>query len=125
MVVDLDAFKAVNDELGHEAGDRILVQAAARLRDVVRASDSVARRGGDEFAVLLSGRQTVETCELVGCKVREAFEAPFDLPTRPRRVGASIGAALVAGDGTFAQALHNADLAMYADKQRRRSAATP
>ncbi|MDX6683247.1 MAG: hypothetical protein QOG94_3286 [Solirubrobacteraceae bacterium] len=117
LLLDLDAFKAVNDELGHEAGDRVLVQAAARLRDSLRATDSVARLGGDEFAVLLAGHQTVDACERVARKLRRDFQAPFDLPAGPRRVGVSIGAALIDGDRAFHEALHEADTAMYADKR--------
>jgi diguanylate cyclase (GGDEF)-like protein len=117
LLLDLDSFKAVNDELGHEAGDRVLVQAAARLRDGLRATDSVARLGGDEFAVLLAGHQTVEACEHVADKLKRDFQAPFDPPAGPRCVGISIGAALIDGDRGFDEALHEADSAMYANKR--------
>jgi diguanylate cyclase (GGDEF)-like protein len=117
MLVDLDSFKAVNDELGHETGDRVLVQAAERLRDAVHAADTVARLGGDEFAVLLGGHQTIDACERVAHKLKRAFDAPFDLPGGPRCVGLSIGAALIDGAGAFEEALHEADIAMYMNKR--------
>jgi diguanylate cyclase (GGDEF)-like protein len=117
MLVDLNAFKTVNDELGHQAGDQILVQAAGRLRHSVRAADSVARLGGDEFAVLLCGHQTIDACKQVADNLRRAFDVPFDLPAGPRNVGASVGVALIDGTRKVNEALHDADIAMYADKQ--------
>ena len=85
MVVDLDAFKAVNDELGHAAGDRVLVQVAARLRGVMRGADSVARLGGDEFAVLLSGHQTEEACERVSRQAAPGLRPAVRLAVRAAR----------------------------------------
>jgi diguanylate cyclase (GGDEF)-like protein len=125
LLVDLDAFKSVNDELGHDAGDQVLVLAAQRLRDGVRAADSVARLGGDEFAVLLHGRQTQGHCEQVARKLRRAFDAPFELPTGQRSVGVSVGAALIEAGCGIDEALHRADLAMYSDKRRPRAPIAP
>lgn len=129
MLVDLNDFKGVNDELGHETGDRVLVQAAERLRSGVRSADTVARLGGDEFALLLAGHQTPDACDEVARKLRMAFGAPFDLPGGPRQIGVAVGAALVDGDAAVELALRAADVAMYVDKQaqgtfrRRESAA--
>ena len=117
MLLDLNDFKGVNDDLGHDAGDRVLVQAGERLRAGVRAADTVARLGGDEFALLLEGRQSADACDLVAGKLRQTFCAPFDLPGGPRLVGVAVGAALIDGATPIEQALHDADLAMYADKQ--------
>lgn len=120
LLVDLDAFKAINDELGHAAGDRVLVETGARLRAAVRAPDTVARLGGDEFAVLLLGPQSPESCARVADKLRRAFVPAFDLPAGSRGVGISVGAALFDGDVSLADALRRADEAMYADKRRLR-----
>jgi diguanylate cyclase (GGDEF)-like protein len=117
LLIDLNSFKAVNDEHGHYSGDRVLVQAAERLRDSVRAADTVARLGGDEFAVLLGGHQTIDDCERIAHKLKRAFDAPFDLPGGSRHVGLSIGAALIDGAGAFEEALHEADIAMYTNKR--------
>jgi diguanylate cyclase (GGDEF)-like protein len=117
LLIDLNSFKAVNDELGHDSGDQVLVQAAERLRDSVRATDTVARLGGDEFAVLLGGHQTIDDCERFAHKLQRAFDRPFDLPGGPRCVGLAIGAALIDGAGAFEEALHQADIAMYANKR--------
>jgi diguanylate cyclase (GGDEF)-like protein len=116
LLADLDAFKAINDSHGHAAGDQVLVGAAARLRARVRAVDTVARVGGDEFAVLLSGAQTQETCVQVARELHAAIAVPFDLPGGPYEVGVSIGYALLDGDRSLADALREADGAMYAVK---------
>ncbi|MDX6707964.1 MAG: hypothetical protein QOK16_1096 [Solirubrobacteraceae bacterium] len=92
------------------------MQAAERLRDV-RPADSVARLGGDEFAGLLCGHQTVDACKQVAHNLRRAFDVPFDLPAGPRNVGATVGVALIDGAREVNEALHDADIAMYADKQ--------
>ncbi len=86
LSLDLDDFKMVNDNLGHPAGDTLLVLAAERIRGCVRASDTVSRLGGDEFAVLLEGR--AEDLHLVAHRVVQAFDAPF-LIDGTRSIGAA------------------------------------
>jgi len=108
----------VNDAYGHDAGDEVLRLAGGRLRDCLRASDTVARRSGDEFVALLEdiGRNEVP---VVVAKIRDAFAEPFQVEGRDLEVGASIGAASSASDGLeAAQLLRAADAAMYADKRR-------
>lgn len=119
-MVDLDGFKAVNDDLGHESGDRLLEQAAARMGAALRKSDTVARLGGDEFAVIAqvdapSGVDEV-TARIKGC-----FVEPFDLGSVKRASSASIGGALYPDDGTDVEAvLAIADHRMYARKHAAR-----
>lgn len=119
MLVDLDQFKAVNDTAGHHVGDRVLADAAGRLRSAVRESDVVGRWGGDEFVVLLDG---VDDPELVGPRA-EAIEAALagrvpELADHPDgRLTASVGAALYPRHGTdLATLVRAADGAMYAAK---------
>ncbi len=76
LFCDLDDFKAVNDSFGHEAGDRILMQVADRLRSILRPSDTVSRFGGDEFALLCEGVEA-EAAERIASRIAEAFSAPF------------------------------------------------
>ncbi|PKL09543.1 MAG: hypothetical protein CVV51_03275 [Spirochaetae bacterium HGW-Spirochaetae-7] len=116
-MIDLDDFKKVNDEYGHEAGDRLLAQAAARMSAAIRKSDTVARIGGDEFAVIAptDGASGVEelTARLRGC-----FKEPFDLGLVVRTTGASIGRAIYPDDGPDVEAvLAVADHRMYAEKR--------
>src|SRR5690606_17263407 len=94
MYLDLDGFKAVNDSLGHDAGDLLLVQFAQRLKAAVRASDTVCRQGGDEFVVLLPGLDGAEPACGVARKILASCIAPFDLAGREARVGLSGGIAL-------------------------------
>jgi diguanylate cyclase (GGDEF)-like protein len=118
LFCDLDGFKAVNDRLGHAAGDRLLVEVASRLRQCVRAGDVVSRFGGDEFVLLCADAQQHDATQV--CKrIEYAFSQPVDLNGEAVFVGASIGTVL--GDGvTDAEALiHRADAAMYAAKQIR------
>jgi diguanylate cyclase len=114
--LDLDGFKAVNDSLGHAAGDALLVRVADRLRGSLRTADTVARLGGDEFAVLVEqGDPTMVAEGLV-----EALESPFHLDQRTVTISASVGVATMepgrAGPARAATLLHRADVAMYAVK---------
>jgi diguanylate cyclase (GGDEF)-like protein len=117
LLCDLDGFKEFNDTLGHQAGDDLLREAAARIARAMDPDGLVARLGGDEFAVLLGGHQTIDDCERIAHKLKRAFDAPFDLPGGSRHVGLSIGAALIDGAGAFEEALHEADIAMYTNKR--------
>jgi diguanylate cyclase (GGDEF)-like protein/PAS domain S-box-containing protein len=110
LFVDLDDFKAVNDGLGHEVGDRLLQAVAHRLRATVREGDVVARLGGDEFAVVVDGDRAAD----VGRRLLEALVEPFELSGHRITVGASIGVTVV-GDTPDAL-LRNADMAMYTAK---------
>jgi diguanylate cyclase (GGDEF)-like protein len=116
LLVDLDGFKAINDTLGHKAGDLLLQAVATRMQQQVRTSDTVARLGGDEFAVLLP--QTGEHGALrVAAKIRAALAETVALGDRTGQVGASIGIALYPEHAADPVALkHCADLGMYAAK---------
>ena len=118
LYADLDDFKAVNDAHGHAAGDELLRQVGARFVECVRASDTVARVGGDEFAVLLDTAASAEGAEEVAGKLIQALHAPLDLGNGARvRITVSIGIALYPGHGADAPALlQAADTAMYRAK---------
>ncbi len=116
LYVDLDDFKAVNDGLGHAAGDRLLVLAADRLLSATRGCDTVARLGGDEFAVLLRRVRDEREASVVAERVTRALGAPFAIGGGEVRVGASVGIALGATVDDAEDLLRFADLAMYAAK---------
>lgn len=124
MFIDLDGFKAVNDTLGHEAGDLLLKGAAGRLRKCVRETDTVARLGGDEFTVIMTGLDGAEGAAQVAQRIIDSLTEPFDLSAdgggaREGRVSASIGIALLPRDGDAAEdILRNADAAMYYAKSQ-------
>lgn len=119
MFIDLDGFKAVNDTLGHEAGDQLLKGAGQRLRSCVRESDTVARLGGDEFTVIMEGVEGRAGAAVVAQRVIDTLEVPFDLDGKPGHVSASIGIALLPDDAADSEELlRNADTAMYAAKGR-------
>jgi len=119
MVVDLDRFKPVNDQLGHEAGDAVLIAVAERMRALVRTEgDSVARIGGDEFVLILRGMTHETDAGAVAAKLLENLATAIPTPAGEARIGASIGIALSPADGQqFARLLQAADQAMYRAKQ--------
>lgn len=115
-MLDLDGFKSVNDDHGHDAGDRLLAEVAARMSAAIRKSDTVARLGGDEFAVI-APVESPEGVEEVRARLRACFLEPFDLGVVARISGASIGCAVYPQDGTDVEAvLAIADRRMYQEK---------
>ena len=125
LFCDLDRFKAVNDSLGHAAGDELLRQVAARLRAVVRPGDTVGRLSGDEFAVVLPDLADDGDARRLAARVDECFTEPFRLDGTPVHVGTSVGVAVL-GPGlrrTADELLREADAAMYRHKQARVAAA--
>ncbi len=117
LFVDLDRFKAVNDHMGHAAGDTVLKMSAARLQACVRETDTVARSGGDEFLIVLTNIKTKEQAARVAKEILVQFAAPFQIKGRKASLGASIGIAMVPEDGEQGSTLiENADLAMYRSK---------
>ena len=118
MYIDLDGFKAVNDRLGHHAGDLLLQQVAGRLRNCVRETDTVARLGGDEFAIILPDLKELAIIDRIGHKLLERLQQPFELDGNTAHISASIGVALWPRDGrTPTELIHHADRAMYEAKR--------
>ncbi len=119
MFLDVDNFKVVNDTLGHDAGDRLLVDVASRLRAALRTGDVGARVGGDEFVVLLDDVATKETVLVVAERLSQALRAPYEIGTDRRIATASIGVAIgPAGFRTADEVVAAADSAMYDAKRR-------
>ncbi|ARP72483.1 phosphodiesterase [Streptomyces sp. MUSC 125] len=122
LFIDLDGFKAVNDTIGHQAGDELLVQAARRLQDAVRQGDTASRLGGDEFAALIAGDGTRDRAarernilELAD-RLRGTLSQPYAIGGNDVRVNASIGVAFAEPGLDAGALLRNADLAMYRAK---------
>jgi len=121
MVVDLDKFKFVNDNLGHDAGDELLKEVASRMKSILRASDTVSRLGGDEFVIVLEGVTHPEDCALVGQKLMRIVAEPMILGEVAMAIGASVGIAVYPMNGEDAASLlKNADIAMYQVKSEGR-----
>jgi diguanylate cyclase (GGDEF)-like protein len=116
LLIDLDGFKAVNDTMGHAAGDALLAGVADKLREVVRAGDLAARLGGDEFAVLLRDRAAHEV-EQTAQRILDVLRIPVPIGGFPVAVGASIGVAAAGPGDDVESLLHAADTAMYAAKK--------
>src|SRR3954447_14623663 len=121
LFIDLDDFKEVNDGLGHDAGDRLLREVAARSASVTRDADAVARLGGDEFAVLLSDVTREDEAIAVAERITKVMAAPIALRDDEALVGASIGIAIAEGEDQqqdLGALIRNADVAMYTAKAR-------
>ncbi len=117
LFVDLDFFKHVNDSMGHAAGDEVLVEAAARMRNCVRSTDIVGRLGGDEFTILISDIKDGSDLRIVSQNVIAAMSKPFVSAGQEYFLSASIGIAIYPADGATAEELlRNADTAMYRAK---------
>jgi diguanylate cyclase (GGDEF)-like protein len=117
LYLDLDGFKTVNDTLGHTGGDHVLQQSAFQLKRSLRASDSIARIGGDEFAVVLRSPGNRETLSMIGEKVLDALGTVHP-PEHPElRVGASIGVCIALQGRSVASAVQYADILMYEAKR--------
>jgi len=117
LFIDLDHFKNINDSLGHEIGDQLLIEASRRLRGLVRQADTIARLGGDEFVVLLENNASHAAASNLAEKVVTAFKQPFLVNGIDLYVGCSIGITVYPEDGTDAVTLlKNADTAMYRAK---------
>ena len=118
MVVDLDRFKNINDIIGHEAGDQLLKQVAARLRTCLRDGDVLARLGGDEFVILMQDASSIDAVSAVANKILEATSRPLVIDEQEFLITASIGISTSPHDGTDLQTLlRNSDVAMYRAKE--------
>jgi diguanylate cyclase (GGDEF)-like protein len=118
LVMDLDQFKEVNDALGHDHGDRLLIEISRRLQHVMRDADTIARLGGDEFAVLLTTGGDVDGAEAAAHRIREALAQPFQLGGITLQTNGSIGIAVFPEHADDAESLaQKADVAMYTAKR--------
>jgi diguanylate cyclase (GGDEF)-like protein len=118
---DLNGFKAVNDRLGHLAGDQLLTEVGGRIRRGLRAGETVARYGGDEFLVLCADDAPQEAARRLRAHIERVMAEPFGLPG-DLRVGAAVGAVLSDGRSGADELIRRADQAMYAAKEASRSA---
>jgi two-component system, cell cycle response regulator len=119
MLLDLDRFKAVNDTLGHDAGDQLLKVVADRLRECVREVDTVARMGGDEFTIILEGFSHEDDLVVVARRITQSLGTPFNIQDQQTSIGVSIGITTYpTDDHEIDDLLRHADAAMYRAKQR-------
>jgi diguanylate cyclase (GGDEF)-like protein/PAS domain S-box-containing protein len=119
LFIDLDRFKLVNDSLGHDCGDLLLKTVAQRISGCLRAEDTIARMGGDEFCVLVPGIEHPKMVAKVALKILVALAQPIDLGVHEFTVGGSIGVSLHPTDGNdVASLIKNADIAMYRAKEQ-------
>jgi diguanylate cyclase (GGDEF)-like protein/PAS domain S-box-containing protein len=122
LFLDLDDFKKVNDTLGHDIGDQLLIEASARLQQSLRGSDTVGRLGGDEFIMLLSGFNDSLDLGYISDNLLKSLAAPFRIQDYELFISASIGIAIFPDDGkTPTELLRNADTAMYHSKDQGRN----
>ena len=114
LFIDLDRFKVINDTLGHQVGDELLIEVSNRLREVMRDSDTVARLGGDEFMVMMDSVRDVEDASRVAKKIVTSLQNEFVIKGKDIFIGASVGISVFPGDGVDVEALIKAaDIAMY------------
>ena len=122
LFMDLDHFKEVNDQLGHQVGDQLLCLVAARLKKLMRSNDMLGRLGGDEFLVLIEHEQGIQIAEQLSDRIIHALTQPFTLEGKRTQIGVSIGISHYPEDGQEAKDLmRRADLAMYKAKDMGRN----
>ena len=122
LFIDLDRFKPINDNFGHAVGDKVLLQVAERLKEILRSSDSVCRLGGDEFVILLESTQAIEGAEFVAQRTIEILNKPIVVDGHECSIGASIGISVYPMDSQDADSmLQHADIAMYEAKKKGRN----
>lgn len=118
LALDLDDFKQVNDTLGHDSGDTLLIEVAQRLKNIVREEDTICRVGGDEFTIILKSTNSIEDISMIAKKVAHSIQRPYGIAGEVVNVSTSVGISCFPGDGMSSDELiKNADLAMYAAKQ--------
>ncbi len=119
LFLDLDGFKMINDSMGHQAGDLLLIEVSNRLQAMLRESDVLARLGGDEFVILIENISEVSAIEIIADKVLNIFSEPFILNHQECFISTSIGVAVYPVDGETDEVLmKNADIAMYHAKEK-------
>jgi diguanylate cyclase (GGDEF)-like protein len=119
LLLDLDRFKSINDSLGHQAGDKLLIAVTARIQSCLRSMDTIARLGGDEFAIILHNIRHHDQVTGIAERIREVAENPFIIDGYEAHISASIGIVMDTENyGTCDQLLRDADLAMYHAKER-------
>lgn len=124
MFIDLDAFKKINDTLGHDVGDRVLTTVARRLEAVVRGGDTVSRRSGDEFLFLMVEAKDASNVDALATRIARTLAEPYDIDGVPLTLAASVGVARYPEDGREGPALlKRADAAMYAAKNQKKKVA--
>lgn len=121
IFIDLDAFKAVNDSIGHDGGDKILQQVAERLTECLRKQDTVTRFGGDEYLIMLNQMDRIEDIQKVAENLMNVFNQPFAIDQQEFFLTASVGISVYPEDGEDVDTLiKNADIAMYTSKEKGR-----
>lgn len=118
LFLDLDNFKAINDSMGHAAGDKLLISLAQRLNDCLRQTDTAARLGGDEFAVLVETMHHPDEAVMIAERIKNVVKQTFSVDGKEINIGTSIGIAYSSEAMTSEELLRNADLAMYLAKSR-------
>lgn len=122
LFLDLDRFKEINDSMGHDVGDQLLIEVATRLKKCVRDIDMVARLGGDEFTIILSDLEDITVIDRIAHSILAALATPFLLNGQPHYISTSIGVTFSPNDGVDdVQLLKNADQAMYHAKDQGRN----
>lgn len=117
LYIDLDNFKQINDSLGHQTGDKILIAVAEKLKTIFRETDTISRMGGDEFNVMITGLQDTQPVIEIVQKLINAFEHPFSINGRELYTSLSVGISIYPDDGETAEILlKNADIALYRAK---------
>lgn len=125
MFLDLDNFKSINDTLGHDAGDDLLLQTSQRLRDILRDIDTVGRMSGDEFVILIDQISDAQDAMTIANKILKTINVPYALSGKMIQVSGSIGITIYPSDATTSENLmKNADNAMYESKSRGRNIAS-